>query len=84
MAAKKSDETAAEPSAPAEIRRRSPIKAVVTFDVLDADGNNVGLPAGHRVVVRSVERDMLKFAEMVLDSPASVGLFAKIEVPFAA
>jgi hypothetical protein len=83
MPAKATSETAGTESKKTPVKR-GPIKAVVTFDVLDAEGLSVGLPPGHRVVVRNVERDIVKFAERVLDNPGSIGMFAKIEVPFAA
>lgn len=63
--------------------QRKPAKIAATFEIISPDGLPIELMAGARLVVKSVTRDLEAFADQVLSNPAGVGLFAKIEVPFA-
>ena len=66
----------------AAAKKRQPPKIAATFEIQGPDGAKVELPAGARIVVTSVTRDLTAFAERVLDNPAGIGLYTKIEVPF--
>ena len=78
--ASKTSEAAVETSA---AKPRKPTRIAATFVLKGPDGVIIDTPAGTRLVVQSVTRDLAAFAEHVLDNPAAVGLYAKIEVPFA-
>ena len=82
--AKPTPEDSAAGEAPKVRKRgpRKPIKCIVLLEVIDSGGLSVGLPAGHKLKVTAVERDLLKFYEETLTDNTDVGLFVRVDVPF--